>query len=225
MLPAGPRTGRDRLEPALPRRNSSPPRKCSTPTSTSSSGGESERKKPKARQSLSHVGQQTSGQRNRPQFCVSGSTDSPPSLGQGKLVLLLPCDHPFRGICPACRLTAARPSDRLHCHARRTATGDSSHDHCYPDPDDATAAITCFSARESYAATVPRSGPAGQMVDAFNGCQVPLDGPLVVRQLDPAPGFDVFAFSRRQPDRRGMPGRADRGDEGDARSCTVTDAT
>lgn len=117
-------------------------------------------------------------------------------------MLLLPCDHPFAHMSSLPVTAARRLTDCIAMPGERPL-GQLARP-LLPDPDDATGAITCFSLEAMPPLCAALGRPA--VVDAFTAAQVPLDGPLVVRQLDPAPGFDVFAFSRRQPDRRGMPG-------------------
>ena len=208
--PAGARTGRDRLEPALPRRTLAPP--GSVPRLLRPHLREARVSAEGQRDNLrTSVSKRAASRQPRPQFCVFRSpTDWPPSLGQGKLVLLLAVRPP---VCAYVQLavTAARRSDRLHCHARRTATGTARTTTATSIPMTPTGAITLLLARGDARHCAPLwAGPGSGR--CLHGCPgLPLDGPLVVRQLDPAPGFDVFAFrAGRQRRPAGNAGRADR---------------
>ena len=124
-------------------------------------------------------------------------------IGRGKLVLLLPRDHPLAHLSsvpvssvrelPDC---IAMPGDRPLGQLARPLL---------PDPADLAGSITCFSLEAMPSLCAALGRPA--VVDDFTAAQVPPDGPVVVRQLDHAPEFDVYAFSRRPPDRMGIAAR------------------
>ncbi|GAA5075359.1 LysR family transcriptional regulator [Roseibacterium beibuensis] len=124
-------------------------------------------------------------------------------IGRGKLVLLLPRDHPLasQSSVPEAAVREltdciAMPGDRPLGKLARTLL---------PDLEEVAGSITCFSLEAMLPLCAALGRPA--VVDSFTAAQISPDGPLVVRPLDPAPEFNVYAFSRRPPDSMGMPAR------------------
>jgi DNA-binding transcriptional LysR family regulator len=124
-------------------------------------------------------------------------------IGQGTLVLLLPQNHPLAmkenvAIADVSDLTdcIAMPGDRPIGQLARPLLAKS---------EQTTGAITSYSLEAVPPLCAALQKPA--VVDNFTAAQAAADAHVMVRPLEPAIDFDVFAFSRRPPDGTGMAAR------------------